>query len=97
MDKIDWLNIWLESKIHEAIMNKEEFFLSRPDKWYEEPTWVCENLHISDHYLKSEERGDLCLECRKKVRLCPPDTTEKSIAKEISDLKRENKLKRIIK
>jgi hypothetical protein len=52
---------------------------------------------MSQHYLKSEEKGDLCLACYKNVRMCPPKTTEEQLFKEIKNLEREQKIKRILK
>lgn len=35
----------------------------RPERWWDDIHWRCENEHVSRRYLKSEERGDLCLAC----------------------------------
>jgi hypothetical protein len=48
-------------------------FLGRPDRWSAEPHWRCPNDHVSTTFLKSEERGDLCLACGANVRLTFPE------------------------
>lgn len=54
----------------------EMMFLGRPDRWYEKPAWRCPNEHVSRVYLKSEEKGDLCLACHENVRLTFPEDIE---------------------
>jgi hypothetical protein len=54
----------------------EPRFMGIPERWLDDPTWLCENGHVSKWYVKSEERGDLCPACRRPVRLCDPDTRE---------------------
>ena len=54
----------------------EETFLGIPERWLDDPTWKCSNGHVSKIFLKSEEKGDLCLACLEPVRLCDPDETE---------------------
>jgi hypothetical protein len=50
----------------------EEFFLGLPDAWYDPaPTYGCNNGHVSRRYLKSEDRGCLCLECHEGVAMLP--------------------------
>lgn len=47
-------------------------FWDLPDRWYEHPTWICCNGHISTVFLKSEQHGDLCLGCMSPVILTDP-------------------------
>jgi len=47
-------------------------FFEIPDRWYDNPTWICCNGHISTVFLKSETNGDLCLECMSPVILTDP-------------------------
>jgi hypothetical protein len=54
----------------------EEMFLGIPERWLDDPTWKCDNGHVSKRFLKSETRGDLCLACLAPVRLCDPDEVE---------------------
>lgn len=83
MDKV---NTWLDSEKKKAAAAGINIFMGIPDTWFEpQVTFCCENGHVSHRFLKSEERGDLCLACFKSVRICPPDTNEeqlKSILKE---------------
>jgi hypothetical protein len=55
-------------------------FLGLPERWYEAPgpTWRCENGHVSHCYLKSEEKGYVCLagDCEKPVWLTFPEDKE---------------------
>ena len=58
----------------------DEFFLGLPDAWYEpRPTYGCNNGHVSSRYLKSEERGPLCIDCQEGIAMLPHryDTDEK--------------------
>lgn len=52
-----------------------KMFLGKPDRWYEKPLWRCSNNHVSSFYLKSEERGSLCLEsgCYQPLYLTFPE------------------------
>lgn len=50
----------------------EKLFFEIPDRWYEHPTWVCCNGHVSTIFLKSELKGDCCLVCMSSVILTDP-------------------------
>jgi hypothetical protein len=51
-------------------------FQGMPERWLDDPTWRCAQWHVSKRYLKSEEKGALCLECRTKVWLTFPEDHE---------------------
>jgi len=52
-------------------------FMGKPDRWYEDPHWRCENGHVSTMYLKSEAIGcAVCLACFKPVWLTFPEDIE---------------------
>lgn len=74
MSPADRLVIWRNSQI------TGELFMDLPDAWYDNPTWACENGHISKRYLKSEKLGDVCLACSKPILLVPTETTEEKLA-----------------
>jgi hypothetical protein len=57
----------------------EPTFLGIPERWFDDPTWLCTNGHVSKRYLKSELRGDLCLACFEPVHLCDPATEERGL------------------
>lgn len=58
-------------------VHAEPMFQGWPDAWWEDPTWLCVNGHVSKRYLKSEARGmGVCLACQEPVRLVSPDTVE---------------------
>lgn len=51
-----------------------------PERWLDNPTWLCPNGHISKWFIKSEALGgDVCpaAECNQFVRLCDPDLRNK--------------------
>jgi hypothetical protein len=50
-----------------------EMFLGKPYRWYEVHKLRCINDHVSTRYLKSEERGNLCLACMEPVYLTFPE------------------------
>jgi hypothetical protein len=50
-----------------------EMFLGIPDRWFEPPHWRCTNDHVGGAYLKSEVKGDLCLQCHQPVALTFPE------------------------
>mgnify|MGYP003423630750 CR=1 FL=1 len=56
--------------------NGATMFLGTPDRWYDNPHFRCENNHVSARYLKSEEKGDLCLACFKPVYMTFPEDIE---------------------
>ena len=61
-----------DAEIAKAKDAGEEFFLELPDAWYEpHPNYGCNNGHASSRYLKSEQKGCLCLECGEPVALLP--------------------------
>lgn len=75
----DRLRAWQKEQIELAEAFKEEFFMGLPDSWYEPyPLWGCENGHLSKRYLKSEERGTVCLSCHCRLFLIPK-ITEKQL------------------
>lgn len=55
-----------------------EWWFGKPDAWFENPTWRCASGHVSKVFLKSEERGDLCLACQMSVQLTDPSDTERA-------------------
>lgn len=74
------IKVLQDREIAAAEVVGEEFFMGLPDAWYEpRPTYGCNNGHVSHRYLKSEERGHLCLECREGIAMLPHhyDTDEK--------------------
>ena len=50
-----------------------EMFLGKPGRWYDAHKLRCANDHVSTRYLKSEERGNLCLACMEPVYLTFPE------------------------
>lgn len=50
-----------------------DMWFGKPDRWYEKAHWRCTNDHVSGHYIKSEEHGDLCPACMKPVLLTFPE------------------------
>lgn len=82
---LDWEakpeNAWykpLRARIDEALERGDPFWFGLPDAWYEAGRYRCANGHVSQRILKSEARGDLCLECQAIVRLTFPEDTEKT-------------------
>lgn len=74
------IKIFQDRAIAAAEAAHEEMFLGIPDAWYEpSPVWGCDNGHVSRRYLKSEERGCLCLECHKNVAIIPQGYTDESL------------------
>lgn len=74
------IKILQDREIEAAMDSGEEFFLGLPDSWYDpSPTYGCNNGHVSHRYLKSEERGCICLECHEGVAMLPHkyDTDDK--------------------
>lgn len=66
------LRKWQSKQVELAREAGEDFFLNFPDLWYEPyPVWGCENGHLSRMYLKSEERGVVCLSCHCGLFLIP--------------------------
>ncbi len=66
------LRKWRDAEAAKAIAAGAREFLGKPDAWYEDIHWFCENGHVSGMCLGSEMDGDLCLACRKPVILGPP-------------------------
>ena len=60
---LDELRAWRKARIE---AEGGPLFMGIPDRWYEEPgpRFRCLSGHVSSNYLKSELRGDLCLDSR---------------------------------
>lgn len=69
-----------DSCLHMMVSQDEELFMGIPDSWWDDPTWLCGNGHVSKRYLKSEKRGSLCLACGEPVKICAPATPERTEA-----------------
>jgi len=67
--------------MQEARSSGESMFMGLPDAWYEPTTYADVSGHISHSYLKSEEKGNVCLDCQKPLFLVPPQTTEEEVKK----------------
>lgn len=65
------IRTWRDAEAVAANARGEPMFMGKPDAWFEDTHWFCVNGHVSGNYLKSEERGELCLECREPVILGP--------------------------
>lgn len=50
-----------------------KMFLGLPDRWYDGKKFRCAKGHISTTILKSEVKGDLCLECQTPALLTFPE------------------------
>lgn len=73
--------------ISAAELAGEEMFLGVPDAWYEpRPNYGCNNGHVSRAYLKSEERGNLCLECQKPLYIIPQGYTDETLTAALAEL-----------
>ena len=66
------LRTWRDAEAKAAEARGEKMFLGKPVAWFEDLRWFCPNGHVSANFLKSEERGDLCLACRQPVIMGPP-------------------------
>ncbi len=75
MDPID-VSVFQKEQADRCREAGEKFFMDLPDRWYANgPMYLCENGHVSGNYLKSEEKGALCLACFKPVGLVDPKET----------------------
>jgi hypothetical protein len=52
---------------------QNDTWYGKPERWYDNPTWRCLNNHVSKTYLKSEEKGSICLKCYSNVYLTFPE------------------------
>ena len=68
---ITQVRAWRDACAVAALEQGAEMFMGKPAAWYEDTHWFCPNGHVSGNYLKSEEKGELCLECRQPVALGP--------------------------
>lgn len=78
-----------QAEILKAEKAGEDFFLDLPDAWYEpHPNYGCNNGHASSRYLKSEQKGCVCLECGFPVVLLPGKyNTDEALTKALEDAK----------
>jgi hypothetical protein len=78
---------WRDAEIEVARARGEKIFLDFPTAWFEDPSWMCENGHVSGMHLKSDE-GDKCLECRRPVALGPPWCGEAKLAEVMAGIRK---------
>lgn len=67
------------AKALQAIADAEggERFLGDVARWYDDgPRWRCVNDHVSRRYLKSEQRGCVCLACGEPLCLTFPEDVD---------------------
>jgi hypothetical protein len=69
---ISELRAWRDGEAAKAIAAGAREFMGKPDAWYEDIHWFCQNGHVSAMCLGSELEGDLCLACHEPVILGPP-------------------------
>jgi hypothetical protein len=77
--KQEKLEIWLNKRIAKAKEDGKEIFMGVPDEWYENPFHFCNNGQINEMYLKSSERGALCLTCYEPSHIFPSDATQEEL------------------
>lgn len=76
-----WFHSWVDEERARARERGEKMFLGVPDAWFDASRWGCPNGHVSRIYLRTETgSGAVCLACGEDVRLCPPGTTESTLA-----------------
>jgi hypothetical protein len=73
------LEIWLNKRIEKAKEEGKELFMGVPDEWYENPLHCCNNGHINGMYLKSSEKGAVCLTCHEPSHIFPSDATQEEL------------------
>lgn len=73
------LESWIKEKIKEGEDRGEKMFLGVPEHWLEDPLHCCNNGHISTMYLKSSEKGCVCLNCYQPSHLFPKGATEEEL------------------
>lgn len=66
----------LEWRRARAVEEGGRLFLGIPDRWLDDPTFRCVNGHVSKRILKSEVKGDLCLECGGAVVATFPEDSD---------------------
>lgn len=75
--KFEQRPLWQQEAISQEKANGEIFFLGLPDRWMENPTWRCENGHMSKFFIKSEAfGGDCCPKCMNFCWLTFPEDKE---------------------
>lgn len=67
---LDHLRDWRDKM---AATESGRTFAGLPDRWFDTPTWRCTNGHVGMMYLKSEDKGALCLRCFAPVVLTFPE------------------------
>ena len=79
------VTIFQRDAIAKAASAGAEMFLGVPDVWYEpQPSFGCDNGHVSRRYLVSEEHGSLCLACYQPVLIIPQGHTDASLLAELN-------------
>ncbi len=76
MDRFDAMCAWLYHHKEIERLAGAKMFMDIPDRWFEDPSWRCENGHVSSTFLKSERDGDRCLACHGRVKLTFPEDRE---------------------
>ncbi len=67
-DVLKWRNRMAAEQIGAGLPS----FMGKPDHWYEDLHFACQNGHVSANFLKCEEDGDVCLGCMAPVCMISP-------------------------
>lgn len=59
-----------------AAVEGGSMFMGKPDRWWADPHWRCENLHVSTSFLRTEASGGKCLACRGEIWLTFPEDND---------------------
>lgn len=73
-DRILKLNSTLLKLIEKEIEKTNcNTWYKKPERWWDDPTWRCTNNHVNKIYLKSEEKGCVCVKCGNYICLTFPE------------------------
>lgn len=70
MTAFERMRAWRDDLAAQANARGEKMFLNKPDAWFADPHFMCENGHVSGMILTGDS-GDRCLECHKPTILGP--------------------------
>lgn len=67
---------WRDREAARLIASGSPTFLGKPNEWFEHPSWLCANGHVSKRILTGNGGGDRCLGCMGPVVLGPAMSEE---------------------
>ena len=69
------LNDWVKKKKQDEREKGMKVFHDIPERWLDDPLYGCINGHLRRVVMLGQKGGNICVTCRARARMIPPETT----------------------